>query len=111
MAASDYKIALRLDRIIVTVFAALVHFINFVLSPLGLAAISVFIAKCLWWTRLSWSSSWRVTLTAWGANMGMSVAGWLLTGKDGSMWAYALMVLGNTIVLWWLGFVSARLSR
>ena len=89
-----------------TVFAAFVHLINFLLPPMGLALISALMMKCCWWQRLAGLHWSRLVLAAFGANTACSIMGWMISGKDGSMLAYALMILANTLVLFGLGFMA-----
>lgn len=89
-----------------TVFAAFVHLINFLLPPMGLALISALMMKCCCWQRLAGLQWSRLVLAAFGVNTACSMLGWMISGKDGSMLAYALMILANTLVLFGLGFMA-----
>ncbi|MCH7344284.1 hypothetical protein LZ017_12945 [Pelomonas sp. CA6] len=79
---------------------ALWHFCNLFLPAWGVAALMALAVKLLW-RRQSGAGSWA-SLWLWAGLGGSAgqVAGLALTGRDGSMNGYALMLLGLSVALW-----------
>ena len=82
---------------------ALWHLGNLFGPALGLGLIASTLAKLLW--RRAWRAvPWRgLVLWTAAANAVVTLAGLLLTGRDGRMATYAAMVLATSAVLWWRG--------
>lgn len=87
---------------------ALDHLANFLLPAFGLGALAAAFAKLLWRQRLR-SVRWRA-LAGWaaGAAAAASIAGLLITGRDGRMATYAAMVAAAAAALQWRGFSGRR---
>ncbi|MDH4392494.1 MAG: hypothetical protein QE285_13865 [Aquabacterium sp.] len=87
---------------------ALWHLANLVAPALGLGLIAASLSKLLWRRALA-PVAWR-HLASWatGAAAVALLAGLVLTGRDGRMATYALMVLATAAALWWAGFRQVR---
>ncbi|HYE71330.1 MAG TPA: hypothetical protein VD932_07415 [Aquabacterium sp.] len=83
---------------------ALIHLTNLIAPGLGLGLISASLAKLLWRRDLA-AVPWRC-LAGWAAcaSILVSIAGLVLTGRDGRMGTYGAMVLACAAALWWVGF-------
>jgi len=87
---------------------ALWHLLNLLLPAAGLGAIAAGLSKLLWRTALR-GAPWR-RLAAWASGAaGLALIGGLaITGRDGRMATYAVMVLASAGALWWVGFGPGR---
>lgn len=87
---------------------AIWHLLNLFGAALGMALIAPSLAKLLWWRELR-AVPWRA-LAAWvgGSAAAVTVAGLVLTGRDGRMATYAAMVLASAAALWWRGWGRGR---
>jgi len=83
---------------------ALWHLANLLAPAVGLGLISASLSKLLWRRALA-PVAWR-HLAAWatGGAAAALLAGLALTGRDGRMATYVLMVLTTAAALWWAGF-------
>ncbi len=90
---------------------AFLHLFNLQLPALALAALSALLAKGLWRRELA-GVPWA-RLAGWAALAGMLVtlAGLVLTGRDGRMATYGALVLAEALALWFVGFGPARRGR
>jgi hypothetical protein len=87
---------------------ALWHITNLFLPGLALGAASAALAKLLWRRELAAVRWRRLALPACAACAGVTLAGLVLTGRDGRMATYAAMVVGCALSLWWFGFGPGR---
>ena len=83
----------------------LFHLGNLLALALGVAALSVVLAKCVWRKALSGVGMGR--LLRWGVLAGGAglLAGLVLTGRDGRMAVHPTTVAGVALGVWWAGFV------
>ncbi len=86
---------------------ALWHLLNFVAPAFGLGAIAAGFCKLIWRAELA-HVSWR-RLSAWAcaASLAALMGGLIISGRDGRMSTYALMVLACAAALAWAGFGRA----
>ena len=86
---------------------ALWHLLNFVAPAFGLGAIAAGFCKLSWRAELA-HVSWR-RLSAWAcaASLAALMGGLIISGRDGRMSTYALMVLACAAALAWAGFGRA----
>ncbi|MDB5819256.1 MAG: hypothetical protein JWQ11_2896 [Rhizobacter sp.] len=80
------------------------HLLN-LLAPAGsVAVIAACMARLLWWRRLK-TVSWR-RLVGWPACLSalVVVVGLLVSGRDGRIVTYMVMVLACAAGLWWAGW-------
>jgi hypothetical protein len=89
-------------------FDALGHLFNLFLPALGVAALAALLAKGLWRHELK-AVSWR-RLMAHAASAGAVVmlGGLIVSGRDGRMGTYLMLVLANALGLWWAAFGPGR---
>ena len=76
------------------------HVFEFFLPALGTAIISTLMVKCFWWQTFVGMRLVRllgVTILSNTLALGL---GWVLSGHDGTLLAYAIMVLFNALTLW-----------
>jgi hypothetical protein len=87
---------------------ALWHFLALFFPALATGVIAAGAAKWLWRRELT-HISWR-RLSAWPSAAGSLVllGGLLVSGRDGRMSTYALMVAAAALALWWAGFAPRR---
>lgn len=87
---------------------AFFHTLNLLLPGLLLGLIAASLAKLLWYRALR-RAPWA-RLAAWGAGAAVlaSLAGLVLTGRDGAMLTYLAMVLACAAALLVAGFGSRR---
>jgi len=87
---------------------ALWHVLNLFGPALGLGLIAPTLAKLLWRRELA-AVGWQA-LAKWvaGAAALVTLAGLVITGRDGKMVTYLAMVATCAGVLWWRGFLSRR---
>jgi hypothetical protein len=84
------------------------HWLNFLLPALGTGAIAALLSKLLWRHALR-HVSW-LRLAAWAVLAGETayVFGLILTGRDGAMASYGVMVLAIAAAIWLAGFGPLR---
>ena len=84
------------------------HLLNFLAPALGLGMLSAAGAKVIWRRDLA-TVTWR-RLAAWGSGASVLalVEGLVVTGRDGRMATYAVMVLACAAALGWVGFRKTR---
>jgi hypothetical protein len=81
------------------------HLLNLFGPALGVGAMAAALAKLAWRRDLA-GRPWRALAgPAMLAGVGVTLAGLVLTGRDGSMATYGAMVLACAVALWWAGFV------
>jgi hypothetical protein len=81
------------------------HLIGFVTPAISQGLVSAVLAKLFWRRELA-ARSWLVLAAgASSAALIALVAGLVLVGHDGTMAAYAAMVIAAALAIWWLGFV------
>lgn len=87
---------------------ALWHLANLLAPAVGLGLISASLCKLLWRRALA-PVAWR-RMAAWatGAAAVALMVGLVLTGRDGRMATYAMMVLASAAALWWAGFGKVK---
>lgn len=87
---------------------ALWHLFNFLLPAFGVGALAATLCKLLWWRTLR-AVAWHVLAApAVLGGVAVLVLGLLVTGRDGRMATYALLVGVNAAVLWWVAFGRRR---
>ena len=88
---------------------ALWHLLNLLAPALGLGLISSALAKAAWHRELR-AVRW-LDLAGWTSLAGalVTVGGLVLTGRDGRMATYGVMVVAAALTLWWRG--SIRVGR
>ncbi len=80
---------------------AINHLLNLFWPGLALAAVAAAAAKGLWRQRLR-ARTWAWLAGALAcANVGVATAGLLISGHDGRMATWVVMVLGDAAVLLW----------
>jgi hypothetical protein len=87
---------------------ALWHLLNFAVPAFALGMLSAIGAKLLWRRELAATSWWRLARDASLAALLVLVAGLMLTGHDGRMATYGVMVVASALTLWWRGFGPRR---
>ena len=87
---------------------ALGHLANFFLPAVLLGLLAAAGAKLLWRRELAAVRWRRLAAGACLACAVVTLAGLVLTGRDGRMATYAAMVLACALTLWWLGFGPGR---
>ena len=85
------------------------HLLNFLAAAGFTGLLTAVLAKLVWRHALR-NVGWQ-RLIAWAVVPAMlaSVAGLLLTGRDGKMVSYAGMVLACAVGVWWVGFARRTL--
>lgn len=80
------------------------HLLNLLAPGIGLGLIASLGAKLLWRRELA-AVRWQ-RLAGWACAVAtiVSLAGLVITGRDGRMVTYGAMVLGCAAALWWAGF-------
>jgi hypothetical protein len=87
---------------------ALWHLANLFVPALALGSLTAAGAKLLWRRDLA-GVSWRsLAGPAAAAGAVVTLAGLVLTGRDGKMVTYAAMVAACAVALWWRGFGPGR---
>lgn len=90
---------------------ALWHLFNFLMPAFGVGALAAALCKLLWWRALRGLAWTALAAPAVLGGVAAQVAGLLVAGRDGRMTTYALLVVVNAVVLWWVAFGrSARRS-
>jgi hypothetical protein len=89
-------------------FDAFWQLLGLFIPALATGIIAASLAKGLWRAELK-LISWR-RLAAWPSAAGSLVllGGLVVTGHDGRMLTYVLMVAASALALWWAGFSPAR---
>lgn len=87
---------------------ALWHLGNLFVPALALGALSAALAKLLWRRELAAAGWLRLAGPACAANAAVTLAGLVLTGRDGKMATYGAMVVACAVTLWWRGFGPGR---
>lgn len=80
------------------------HVLNLFLPAVGLAVLTVLLARLLWWRRLK--------AVAWGPMLGWAIGaatlallgGLVVWGQDGRMYTYGAMVLATAVAVLLSGF-------
>lgn len=77
------------------------HLLNFLAAPVGLGLIATVLARLVWRRRLA-ALAWRAVLQCVISACALAqLIGLVLSGHDGRMSTYALMVLACALALWW----------
>jgi hypothetical protein len=84
------------------------HLANLFVPSLALGALTAACAKLLWRRDLAGVSWRRLAGPAAAAGALVTLAGLVLTGRDGRMVTYAAMVAACAVALWWQGFGPGR---
>lgn len=84
------------------------HLANLFVPALALAALSAALAKALWRRELAGVRWVRLAGGAAAAGALVTLGGLVLSGRDGRMTTYAVLVLANALALWWFGFGPGR---
>lgn len=94
---------LQTDPQAVSPLDALLHLLNFLLMPALFGGVAAGLAKLVWYERLH-PATW-LALAAWAAAGALfgQVAGVAMTGREGTMTGYALMLAGGLVGLLWAG--------
>jgi hypothetical protein len=87
---------------------ALGHLANLFLPALLLAAIAAALAKLVWRRQLHGVRWGRLAGPAAAACAAVTLAGLVISGRDGRMSTYAAMVAACALALWWRGFGPGR---
>ena len=87
-----------------TLFDFLWHVLNLLAPAVGLAGLTVLLAKLVWWRRLK-AAAWG-PLLGWAAvaAAAASLAGLVIWGRDGAMYTYAAMVVATAVAVLLTGF-------
>lgn len=80
------------------------HLLNLLAPGVALGLIASTAAKWLWRRELAQVAWWGLARWAAGAGIAVTLAGLVLTGRDGRMATYGAMVLAVAGVLWWRGW-------
>lgn len=83
---------------------ALWHLLNFLLAPLGVAAIAAGLVKLAWWRALRGRAWADLAGPAAVAGVVAQVLGLMWHGRDGRMATYLLLVVVVAAVLGWRAF-------
>ncbi|ACB32857.1 conserved hypothetical protein [Leptothrix cholodnii SP-6] len=89
-------------------FDALGHLFNLFLPALGVAALAALLAKALWRRELKGVPLQRLAAHAAVAGVVATLAGLIVTGRDGRIGSYFALVLANALGLWWAAFGPGR---
>jgi hypothetical protein len=81
------------------------------LTPVMLGALAAALGKLLWFRALAGVRWWALAWPAMLVCSAVLLAALVLLGRDGRMAAYAAMVAGCAITLWWRGFGPGRPHR
>jgi hypothetical protein len=81
------------------------HLIGFITPAISQGLLSAAIAKLFWRRELARRRWSLLAAGASAAALFALVAGLVLSGRDGTMAAYAAMVISAASAIWWLGFV------
>lgn len=86
------------------------HLLNFLAPAVGLGLIATLLAKLVWW-RLLAPVPWRGLLQCVISACALAqLVGLVLSGHDGRISTYTLMVLSCALALWWCGFRPRQAS-
>ncbi len=80
------------------------HLLNLMAPGVALGLIASAGAKLLWRRELAQVAWWSLARWAVGAGIAVTLAGLVLSGRDGRMATYGAMVLAVAGVLWWRGW-------
>jgi hypothetical protein len=84
------------------------HIANLFLPALMLGPLSAGLAKLLWRKELAAVPWKKLAVPACAACAAVILAGLVITGRDGRMATYGVMVLACAVTLWWQGFGPGR---
>jgi hypothetical protein len=84
------------------------HLLNLFGAAVGVGVISATLAKLLWRRELAGVRLARLAAWSCGAGAVVSLAGLVLSGRDGRMATYGAMLLACALALWWSGFGPGR---
>ena len=84
------------------------HLLNLLAPGVSLGLIAAGGAKLLWRRDLAGVGYARLARWTAAASTAASLAGLVITGRDGRMVTYAAMVLACAGALWWAGFAPRR---
>jgi hypothetical protein len=87
---------------------ALWHLGGFFAMAFLAGSIVAVLAKAMWRRELTTVPLWQLAAYTTGAGCIVTLAGLLISGRDGRMVTYAAMVLANALTLWWRGFGPGR---
>ena len=87
---------------------ALLHLLNLFAAAAGIGAISAGAVKLFWRRELAGVAWLRLLAWSAGAAAVATVAGLLVSGRDGRMGTYGAMVLASAAALWWAAFGPGR---
>ena len=87
---------------------ALWHLGGFFAMAFLAGSIAAALAKAMWRRDLAAVPVLRLAAYAAGAGCIVTLAGLLISGRDGRMVTYGAMVLANALTLWWRGFGPGR---
>ena len=87
---------------------ALWHVANLLVPALALGALAAGLAKLLWRRELAAVPWKRLAGPACAVCAAVTLAGLVLSGRDGRMATYVAMVLACALTLWWQGFGPGR---
>ena len=76
------------------------HIANFVLPAIGVGALTAALCKLFWRRALARTSWFTLAWQASAAGLAVLVAGLAITGHDGRMMTYAVLVLVCALVPW-----------
>ncbi len=95
----------------VGVMDAFWHLVNFFAPALGLGVMASGLAKLLWWRLLRLCGWGRLALWASVSAAAANLACLMWQGRDGTMAAYACMLLACSLGLAWAGFIAPPATR
>jgi len=84
------------------------HLTHLLAPALATAGLSAGGAKLLWRRELSAVPWYALAGAAAVGGVAVTLAGLVLTGRDGRMGTYAGIVVANALMLWWRGFWRRR---
>jgi hypothetical protein len=87
----------------VSALDALLHLLNFVLTPALYGGVAAGLAKLVWYERLHASTWLRLALWATAGALLGQIAGVAFTGREGTVSGYAFMLTGGIAGLLWAG--------
>ena len=93
----------------VSALDALLHLLNFVLTPALFGGVAAGLAKLVWNRRLHATPWLRLALWASAVALLGQMAGVVLSGREGTMSSYLLVLAGGVSGLLWAGRASLLL--
>ena len=84
------------------------HLLNLFGAAVGVGLLSAAMAKLFWRRELSSVRLGRLAAWSCGAGAVVSLAGLVLSGRDGRMATYGAMTLACAVAFWWAGFGPGR---